>query len=271
MVGKLIKHEIRRTLRWYLIIVGGAVLVVGLATLAAVLLPAPVNTLFAVLTAIGAFAVPTAVPVWLGFDFYRSSYSKTGYLTRAIPVKGSTIYWVKLLYAYVLSVIALVVSAGLGYLAAVSFALVGGGSVGGVNDAIAGALDAMGRMLPGWVIVLLIALILVWPFVWLASYYFAAAVGSEAWSSKMGIGGPVLVWFLFYVAGQVAAILGAFLPLQMVFDEAGMVGFQARLVNIFTIEEQSVVPVGMFLAMLVLSAVAIVWASVSFDKKVELR
>ncbi|GAA4906496.1 hypothetical protein GCM10025789_27360 [Tessaracoccus lubricantis] len=270
MVGKLIKHEVRRTLRWYLTIIAGAGLVVGLATLAAVLLPAPLNSLFTVLGAIGTFAVPTVIPVWLGIDFYRSSYTKTGYLTRALPVKGSTIYWVKLLYAYVLSLVALVVSLGLGYVAAIGFTVVGGGTVGDLNQGVSDTLAMIGDVLPGWAVAACLVLVLLWPFVWLASYYFAAAIGSEAWSSKMGVGGPILVWFLFYTASQVAGLLGAFIPLYLVFTEAG-VELEVGVVNIFTTEAQNLLPVGVFLMMYVLTAVAIAWASVSFDKKVELR
>ena len=270
MVSKLIKHEIRRTLRWFVIIVLGGAIVVGFAALGAVLLPMPLSSFFALLAVIGAVAVPSVVPVWLGVDFYRSSYSKTGYLTRALPVKGSTIYWVKLLYAYVLSLLAVLVGALLGYVGGIAMTVAGGGTAGDVNAAIAGAWELIVTHVPTWIIVVALLLLVLWPFVWLASYYFAAAVGSEAWANKLGVGGPILVWFLFYAASQAVALLGALLPLQLVFAD-GMVRFKMAMTNFMTMEQEQSMPLGIFFAMFLLAVVGICWASVSFDKKVELR
>lgn len=269
MVGTLIKHEARRTMRWYLLILVGAFLVVGLAVVAAVLLPHSIAGLFGVIAIIGAAVVPGAVPVWLGVDLYRSSYGRTGYLTRALPVKGSTIYWVKLLYAYALSLLALAFGAGLAYLAAIGFVVSGGGAVRDVNEWVSTTVRLLGE-LPGWFLAAMLLLVVLWPLVWLASYYFAATVGSEAWINKLGLGGPILMWFAFYTAGQMAALLGIFLPLQVAFGEGTPV-LQARMIDLSALDGQDVLPVGVFLTMLLVSFVGIVWASVSFDRKVELR
>lgn len=270
MVGKLIKHEIRRTLRWYLIAIGCAALVGGLSSLAAGLLPAPLNGLFSVTAVVAAVAVPSAMPLLLGVDFYRSSYSKTGYLTRAIPVRGTTIYWVKLLYAYALSLLSLAVGLALGYMAAISLAVVAGGSVDDVNASISSTFEAMGELLPGWAAALLVVAVLLWPFTWLASYYLAATVGSQSWSGRMGIGGPIVVWVLFYVASQVAGLLGAFIPVHLQLGEDGF-GVRTGVINIFTIEDSAIVPLGIFIMMFLLAVLAIGWGAVSFDKKAELR
>ncbi|MDO5677645.1 MAG: hypothetical protein Q4G35_09105 [Propionibacteriaceae bacterium] len=270
MVGTLIKHEARRTLRWYGLILLAGVVIVGFAYLATVLLPPPLQGFFSVLTFLGTGALIGVVPIWLGIDFYRSSYSKTGYLTRALPVKGSTIYWTKLGFAYVLSLGTILVGLVLGYVATLAFEIAAGGTVEAVNESLRQLLHAIVNEVPLWVTLLILALVLLWPLTWLASYYFAAAVGSEAWASRMGVGGPILVWFLFYAASQIIGLLGALIPLQLFFGNGSPhIGFE--MLDFANIEDQQALPLGVFLAMFLLSAVAIVWASVSFDRKAELR
>lgn len=269
MIITLIKHEVRRTLKWYATIVAGAALIVGLAALMARLLSAPLDGFFNLLAAFAAVAVGAAIPIWLGIDFYRSSYSKTGYLTRALPVKGTTIYWVKLLYAYALSLIAIVVALALTYVAAIGFSRSAGMSVAEMNAAIGEALRVIGAF-PNWAIALMLVLAVLWPFVWLASYYFAATVGSEAWAHKLGVGGPVVVWFIFYAATQIVGLLGIFIPLQLEIG-ADTLQFSVRMIQFSDLSGESTLPMGVFITMFALTAVAIGWAAVSFDRKAELR
>lgn len=270
MIATLFKHEARRTLRWFCLIVLAGLAITGLSTLLAVVLPAPLNILFAVLSAAGAVAVPALVPISLGIEFYRSSYSKTGYLTRALPVKGTTIYWVKLAHAYALSLLSVLVGLGLLYICAISFAVTGGSTVADLNRSLARGWDVITGT-PGWAVVLVVALLMLLPLQWLASYFFAASVGSESWSNKLGLGGPVLVWFLFYVACQLAGLLGAFIPLQVTYLDGALRVRTDVLPDILTMDSNNIVPVGVFLGIFAVAFAAIVWGSVSFAKKAELR
>lgn len=271
MVATLIKHEFRRTLRWFLLIILGGALVVGTATLMAVLLPPPLNALFATIAAFGCGILLGGVPLWLGIEFYRSSYSKTGYLTRALPIKGSTIYWVKLAHAYLLSLLALVVALALAYVTAMGFAHVAGGSVADVHAGIAGGVELVRASVSGWVMAGTVVLVLLWPLTWLASYFFAAAVGSEGWASKLGLGGPILVWFLYYTASQIVGVLGIFIPLLVAF-EGGKLRLLTEMIDFADLSGQTEsMPVGVFLTMVLLAVVAVCWAAVSFDRKAELR
>lgn len=269
MIATLFKHEFRRTLRWFALIVLAGLVITGLSTLLAVALPAPLNSLFTVVSVIGALAVPGLVPVWMGVEFYRSSYSKTGYLTRALPVSGTTIFWVKLVHAYALSLLSVAVGFSLMYISGIGFTVAGGGTVAELNRSVAGGW-AVVTDAPGWVVALVIALVMLLPLQWLTSYFFAATVGSESWSNRMGVGGPVLVWFLFYIACQAAGLAGAFIPLQVAFVD-GALRLQTEVLDIFTMDSNNIVPIGVFLGILAVALAAIVWASVSFDKKVELR
>lgn len=269
MIATLFKHELRRTLRWFLLVALVGVAVTGFSTLLAVLLPSSLGGLFSVLAVIGAGAVPGVVPLWLGIDFYRSSYSKTGYLTRALPVPGTTIFWVKFANAYLLSLLATVVGVGLGYWAGFAFTAVGGGTLADHNRAVAQFWVSV-TAAPWWVVVLVALFVALMPLQWLASYFLAATVGSEAWSSKLGLGGPIIVWFVFYFASQAVGMLGALIPVQLVIGD-GSVALRTQFINIFSMDSQNVVPIGVFIAIFTLSVAAIVWASVSFDRLVELR
>lgn len=269
MIANLFKHEFRRTLPWVGLIAAVGAAVVGLSVALAVLLPAPLSGFFSILGVGGALIVPTAVTIWLGVHFYRSSYSKTGYLTRALPVRGTTIYWVKFAVAYGLSVLSLVVAAGLAYLAGIGFTVAGGGALADFHSALASGWDWI-TSAPGWALAMIVIVVLLMPVQWLASFCLASTVGSEAWSSKFGLGGPVLVWFAFYVGSQMVGLLAALIPIQVMVRESG-VTLETGFLNIFTLNSNDVIPVGVFLGIFALAFAAIVWGSVSFDRKVELR
>lgn len=269
MIANLFKHEFRHTLPGFGLIAAVGAAVVGGSVLLTVLLPAPLNAIFSILGIGGAIIVPTAVVIWLGIHFYRSSYSKTGYLTRALPVRGSTIYWVKFAVAYGLSLLSLLVGAALAYLAGIGFTVAGGGTVADLNAYLASAWDWI-TSAPGWALAMIAIVVLMMPVQWLASFYLASTVGSEAWSSKFGLGGPILVWFAFYVGSQMVGLLAALLPIQVMVTDGG-VALETGFRNIFAMNTNDVIPVGVFLGIFALAFVAIAWGSVSFDRKVELR
>lgn len=272
MVSTLIKHEISRTARWLGIIALAAVLVVGAATAGVFIVGGPVGILMAALACVVAAALPAGIQIWQGVDLYRTSYTKTGYLTRALPVKGSTIYWVKLGYAYVVGLIFMLLSVGL--IVVVSFGIVHltGGTAGDVIEALREAWRLVSIASPTWLLVAGGLVVLIAPLTGLAQYYFAVTVGSEAWAGKLGIGGPLIVWFSYYVVSQVVAVLGLFLPVNLVFgDFPNPPHWSFDPLAWLQAGGEGVVPIGMVLMALAMTAVAIVWASVSFDRKVELR
>ena len=269
MIATLFKHEVRRTIKWFALIILAARAIVGLATLIAVLLKGTIGNIFAGLALVAAIAVPAAVPIWMGVEFYRSSYSKTGYLTRALPVKGTTIYWVKVIVAYLMSLTAILVGFGLVYLANIGITVAAGGSVDDVNRWVANAWDALAAA-PGWLVAVMVLGVALLPLQWLASFFVAATVGSEGWANKLGLGGPILVWFLSYAATQTVALLGALIPLQLVIGDGGF-SVQTELLNIFGMNDGNIIPLGVFIGIFVAALAGIVWASVSFDRKAELR
>ena len=119
MVATLIRYEWLRTWRWLGVLVGGATLFVAAGALAGSLFPAPLNGILGGMGMVVATAFPMLLPLLLGVDYYRSTFSKTGYFTAAIPARGATIYWVKLAYAYLVTALGFVVTSGLMVLAGI--------------------------------------------------------------------------------------------------------------------------------------------------------
>lgn len=265
MVSKLIKHEIKRTGRWLLIIGLGSVLGVGVLTLGGLFLPAPLGPLLGVLGVVLSIAMTFVVPLLLGLDFYRSGYQKTGYLTHAIPVKGSTIFWVKFGWASVMSVTFLVLGSALALVAGMGVQ----GSPSDYWEAVFAGLRIVRDFVPWWLLLGFVLFFLALPVIGLAQHYFAAAVGSEGWINRLGFGGVVLTWFLYYVAQQIASMVGILLPLSFLITDKGLDYVANVLPYLGT--EQPLLPLGAFVAMALLAIVAVVWAKRSFDRRVELR
>ena len=110
MVATLIRYEWLRTWRWLAVLVGGAALFVGAGALGGTLFPAPLNGVLGGAGMLVACGFPMVLPLLLGVDYYRSTFSRTGYFTVAIPARGATIFWVKIVYAWVITALGFVVA-----------------------------------------------------------------------------------------------------------------------------------------------------------------
>lgn len=153
-----------------------------------------------------AIAVP-AVQLTLTADYWRSSYGRTGYFTHSIPVRGSRIFWAKLAWAMLASLVAIVLTLALALLAWWSTAQRSTGPEVSWS-ALTEAWSTVTAVTPAWMIaagvVVLLALVLVWP----VYYYFSVSVGHERRLAGLGAGGPVVVFVVIYLATQVLALLG---------------------------------------------------------------
>lgn len=271
MKRTLFKHEAIRTWRWLAVLALAASLTVLVFAGGAMLLPAPLSTLLAGLSVVIALALSYAVPLLMSLDFYRSCYSKTGYFTAAIPVRGATIFTVKAVYAYLVSLLGMVLAAALLIPANIATGASSGVSAGETLAALRDALAGIGR-LPAWAILLLLAGVLLLPLVSIAPYLFAATVGSQSWINRAGFGGVVLTWFLYYVGTQVITAASLFIPpsvdlrhypeLRLTFDPLALV--QAG-------DNAPVLPIALFVVFFGVAVVGMVWARVSYDRRLELR
>ncbi len=272
MVATLIKHEVLRTWRWIALAAGAALLLTSMSALAAALLPGPLNGLFGVLGIIFASVFPMALLLMIGIDYYRSTFSKTGYFTAAIPARGSTIYWVKFGYGSVVALLGLALTLGLAVIASIGFAHLNGGTAADVFETI-DAMWAALASIPAWLQALILVAILLYPSATLAQYFFAATVGSEASFNRLGLGGPILVWFLYYVAGQVVAVIGLFLPptLDLTDPTAPLLTYDPMAMFRDNQSGNAFLPLTALASVFLLAIVAMFWAKVSYDKRLELR
>ena len=109
MVSTLIKHEFLRTRTWLGLVFGVATLLTLMGTLMAYTPWALVQGLGFIVSVVVVGAFFTVVQLALAYDYWRSSYSRTGYFTQSLPVKGSTIYGAKFLWGSIVTVVALII------------------------------------------------------------------------------------------------------------------------------------------------------------------
>ena len=272
MVTTLIKHEALRTRSWLAVVFGAATIMLLVGVLMELTPWGVVQGLGFALTLVPVFALLLVVQVALAFDYWRSSYSKTGYFTQSLPVKGSTIYGAKFLWGSLITIVAVLVNIVMG-----AVALVGASRVFDMGITLREVVDLLATMLsttPVWASVLVIVLGVVAILSSLAQYYFAASVGSEGKINRLGIAGPILVWFVLYLVMQVLLLAGIVaVPLGL--DQSAVDGSLSLVPRnflslILSNEEPDMMPLG-FLPVLFIATGALVWRTVvSWNKKVSL-
>lgn len=224
MIAALLKHEWLRT-RSLLGSIGAVAVLLVAAGTALTATGWPGISLVGMLMVMAPLAalVP-ATQIALAVHYWQSSYSRTGYFTQSLPLSGVTIYAAKLAWALLVSLLAVLATAGLLMAAWPVLA----GQLGGERNPFslirqmweAGtAVTSTPVLIAG--ILLFVGLILIWPI----QYFFAASVGSETPLNRLGLGGPVVVFLALYLASQVLVFLGmAALPwgLTMVDGQLGI-------------------------------------------------
>lgn len=271
MTSTLFKHEWLRTWRWLTLLTLAAILVVGTMSGVSMLLPGPLNVLLAVIAIIVGVGYLFAVPLLISLDFYRSCYSKTGYFTAGIPADGGTIFAVKAGYAYLVTLASLAVGVALQIPASIATGAASGVSASETLDTLWRAIGFLGD-LPAWVVILLVVVVLAFPLVSLAPFFFAATVGSESWINRSGFGGVVLTWFLYYVATQAAGMVGLFIPPSLDLRRAPEVSLNWNPMEVFTAGNNApILPLAVFIVLIGVAIVAMWRAKVSYASKLELR
>lgn len=207
MIAALLKHEWLRT-RSLLGSIGAVAVLLVAAGTALTATGWPGISLVGMLMVMAPLAalVP-ATQIALAVHYWQSSYSRTGYFTQSLPLSGVTIYAAKLAWALLVSLLAVLATAGLLMAAWPVLA----GQLGGERNPFslirqmweAGtAVTSTPVLIAG--ILLFVGLILIWPI----QYFFAASVGSETPLNRLGLGGPVVVFLALYLASQVLVFLG---------------------------------------------------------------
>lgn len=217
-------------------------------------------------------AVP-AVQLALAADYWRSGYGRTGYFTHSIPVRGSRIFWVKLAWTMLVSLVAIVLTVVLVVLAWWANAQRSGGAPPSWSM-LGDAWATLTAVTPAWMIVagvvLLLASVLVWP----VYYYFSISVGHERRLAGLGAGGPVVVFVVVYLATQALALLGM-LVLPFGVGEAdgetlGLVGFDLVGELAAGNATSEVMPIGFVVSLVALAAFCLWRTARSWNRKVAL-
>ncbi len=273
MVTTLIKHEALRTRNWLGLVFGVATLMALVGVLMELTPWRIVQILGFVLTLVPVFAFLLVVQVGLAFDYWRSSYSKTGYFTQSLPVKGSTIFGSKLLWGSLVTLVALLCNTVMGVVA-----LAGGLHVFNSGVTFRQLATEFWRLVvaeaPAWALVAVPLLIVALVVSGLAQYYFAASIGSEGSINRLGLGGPVLVYIALYMVLQVVLFVGIIaIPFGLTaspIDGSLAIVSMDVFGSMFGNQDDGSMPLG-FLPVMFLATGALIWRTVvSWNKKVSL-
>lgn len=271
---KLLKHEFFRTCDLLVLVAGVAVLLALAGTLLAATGVPMLATLGLVVGLAAVLGLTPASQLALTVAYWRSSYGRTGYLTQTLPAKGSTIYWSKMLWAWLISIVTAALSVGIALAAAPFVARGVGGPPGTLLSTLGEGWATLNELAGPWGVVAAIAAMVLMIMIWPTQYFFAASIGSQAPLNRMGVGGPVLVWLGLYVAVQLLTFASfAAVPLAV-----GMSGDRLGLVRFDLFAEMAagssstadVMPVGFLPALLLITVVCIVWSVRSWNHRVSL-
>jgi hypothetical protein len=206
MFGKLVKHEFRATARIIPFVFLVTVFLALVHMLTVRLNLGILANLSFVLVFIMCFAQVAVTIILIVWRYYKSLYSNEGYLTHTLPVAPSKHLWSKLLVG------------GVWYLAAILLAF---GTIATVistdiqmkdivtYDKLVQVMGIQNNQAIFWGIVA--AMLLIGVVQTLAEAYFAITVGSVSKLHKLGIGGPVLIFFAEYIGLQIINTAGMFL------------------------------------------------------------
>lgn len=164
---------------------------------------------------LGVFAVAAITPLVLGLlaeNYWRTMYGREGYFTMTLPVSGRTLFWAKVLYGFVATLVALGITLiGLAG-ALIAFALSQGTSVSLTLEELWNTLGVFG---PATVWFLAVCTALQFGFTVVAGAAIMS-IGAEARFNHLGFGAPVIgaviLYFIMQIVG-LAAVL--FVPFGM--------------------------------------------------------
>ena len=271
---KLLKHEFIQTRELLALVAGAALLLAVAGTLLAATGWPVLAQLGLVAGSVAVFGLVPAAQIMLTVAYWRSSYGRTGYLTQTLPVKGSTIYWAKMLWTWLVSLVGVALSVGILLAAAPVVAVGMGAQPDFVLTSLRDGWATFNEVAPTWAVVAAVATMLVMILILPTQTFFAASIGNQAPLNRMGVGGPVLVWLGLYVATQVLTFASfALVPLAVGIKDAGL-----GIVRFDLFAEMAagssgntdVMPVGFVPALLLITVVCIGWTVRSWQRRVSL-
>ena len=270
MYAALLKHEARlqaRALASFL----GVSLAIYAGGLVLMLLNLPVlSSVGSVVAVVACLLLAISVPALLVQRYYASMYGREGYLTHAIPARHTTLYAAKFSWALAVWLGSIVVVLGMALGFVLTQAVADGGTMADGWSVLTGALAGV----PTGPVVFFVGCSLVGIVIYVAQVGWIVTFGMEERFRSLGLGGPVLVWFLSYAVLQVLALLAMVaIPLGISLDFSHLVfaSFLAELPAAFEGADPSFVPLGWLPMLLATLPVYVVWTLRSLRNHTSLR
>lgn len=275
MVRSLIKHEIKQTWQPLAILFGVTVIVSLVASAMTWASLPPFFEMGLLLGFLSSLSLPGVTMIALAVLYWNSSYRRRGYLTHTIPVRGSVVYWAKLGWGVLVTILSVIVTLLLAQLHSIAAHESDGAFFAG--DVFIGPIGAiryafgLHESAPWWFWVGLAITVFFWLNIGLLQMFFAVSIGSEKRFLPLGAAGPILVWVILHVAMQILMVLAIVLT-PAVIHMGGSVWFEwVSPLDLMTDPlSTDGFPLGVIVATVVFG-IALVWRTkISWDKKVSL-
>lgn len=264
MTATFFKHELRRTVKPLGLLFG---ITLALALSAAALGSFVHEIVFFILLILVLGGYAFLFQIYLAVDFYRSTYGQGAILTHTLPVSGRRIYWTRLLWKIIETIVATFV----GMLILV-IALFFGGALSNFNMQEFGAF---------WAELVTAAPPLLWFVVAVTAFgiistpvtmLFVVVVGSGAWARRLGAAGPVITYIIYYVVAQIIGFAALFLPPSLNVDTMTVV-WEAMLSGAFfdSGPADNLIPLGIYIPMTIATVIMAFVSAHLMQKRVEIR
>lgn len=270
MYAALLKNEARVQAR-SLLSCAGVALAVYAGGLILMLLRIPMMSGIGSIAAIGAcLLLAVSVPVLLVWRYYASMYGREGYLTHAVPAKHTTLYGAKFSWALGVWLVSLLLAVAMALGFFVTQTISAGGTAADAWATLTAGLAEVGTV-PA---IVFATWLLIGVVIYVAQFGWVITFGMEERFRSLGVGGPVLVWFLTYVALQVTILVALLLiPIGISFDLQHLVfaSFLPELAASLEGAEPSFIPLGWVPLLLATLPIYVVWTLRSLKNHTSLR
>src|SRR5699024_4790718 len=148
-----------------------------------------------------------ALPIFFhAIDFYQSSYGSGAMLTHLLPISGRKLFWTKLLYAVLITILTGIVS-----LAIILLQVRLGMPAVDLN--LTEAYTELQQIFTTPGICAAIVFFAIWMLlVPLVSMFPSVVIGSGGWARRLSFGGPIIVFMGYYLVMQLVGVASLFMP-----------------------------------------------------------
>lgn len=215
--------------------------------------------------------LPLGISVLLADSYWKTMAGPRGYFTHAIPVEGRELYAAKVLFAYPVILLSILVGL-LSFGIAIGANFIGSGmSVSDMMDAFSEWLAAM----PTSLLVFFIVVSLLQALAFVVSCASIMSIGAEGRWNRYGFGAPAVGFVILYMVSQVVSIVGTFFIPILLDISTGGVRFEFMLPGFFDAVAADAEPQGIGIGgalLYVLLAIVLAWWGIrSIEKRTSLR